>query len=506
MNILPNGNVQIKNFQTGEVKEITPGELPTYGGDTLLNQYIKLKGLEKTNESAGFQVGSSPSLSTTLPTGGDSPFFDSKTPIKTDTSPTLPAMPSAYTREKYQADLTRDIQTTGGKHATELKQLFEASNPQEDPVARDRRKSEQSSSAVMSFINSLENSYKGAGGATYGIGPGARVKGFSATMAGKFGMNEDAAVYNDSKEGFAATLKSLTGDTGVLTDQDFARLSKLLPSLGSTKKESIDKFNQLRDQISAKFGLDKTQTSFTPKVENTRGVLPSMVDVVAPRTVDLAEKATADIKEQLKTGKYKNIVDLLFPKSEKDVGLVKDVLPAGLEVGSNIVAAEGLMGGAKKLTGNIFGGKEKAIVARKALVETIKEKAPVKSLVETGDEYIKRDPTAKAIWKNTLRPALVKQKELSAADLLDQIKIWGDAYNSAGKVGKTALAGINDALYRAGRDLAAKTSPELAALTKEIAKGYAREKLFSKFGPAVIGGVGSALGGFAVGSAMGQKR
>lgn len=101
---------------------------------------------------------------------------------------------------------------------------------------------------------------------------------------------------------------------------------------------------------------------------------------------------------------------------------------------------------------------------------------------------------------------MVKQKELSAADLLDQIKIWGDAYNSAGKVGKTALAGINDALYRAGRDLAAKTSPELAALTKEIAKGYAREKLFSKFGPAVIGGVGSALGGFAVGSAMGQKR
>jgi hypothetical protein len=59
--------------------------------------------------------------------------------------------------------------------------------------------------------------------------------------------------YNDTKEGFAASLKALTGDTGVLTDQDYARLSKLLPTENDTQTQADKKFTQMRDFINAKY-------------------------------------------------------------------------------------------------------------------------------------------------------------------------------------------------------------------------------------------------------------
>lgn len=60
-------------------------------------------------------------------------------------------------------------------------------------------------------------------------------------------------LYNDTKSGFAATLKTLTGDTGVLTDQDYARLAALIPSQDDTESQARSKLKQLRDQINAKF-------------------------------------------------------------------------------------------------------------------------------------------------------------------------------------------------------------------------------------------------------------
>jgi len=123
------------------------------------------------------------------------------------------------------------------------------------PVSATENKNKLAGDSITNFIQGLEKSYQAGGGGTYGVGPGARVKGAIESLKGKAGLSEDASVYNDSKAGFAATLKTLTGDTGVLTDQDFERLSKLLPGFGSTKKESVDKFNQLRDQLSAKFGI-----------------------------------------------------------------------------------------------------------------------------------------------------------------------------------------------------------------------------------------------------------
>jgi murein DD-endopeptidase MepM/ murein hydrolase activator NlpD len=53
MQILPNGRVKIRNFETNEEREVSPEELPSYGGDALLDQYIKLRKLNEDNGTSG---------------------------------------------------------------------------------------------------------------------------------------------------------------------------------------------------------------------------------------------------------------------------------------------------------------------------------------------------------------------------------------------------------------------------------------------------------------------
>jgi hypothetical protein len=375
----------------------------------------------------------------------------------------------------------------------------------EKPAAADK-KNELAGESVTNFIKGLEKTYEAAGGGTYGTGPGARIKGAVESLKGKMGLNEDASVYNDSKEGFAATLKSLTGDTGVLTDQDFARLSKLLPGFGSTKKEATDKFNQLRDQLSAKFGVEKSDTTFKPKVNNERGALASILDIPFNPAVSLAEKSTKDLSKQLETGNYKNIMDLLLPKTKEDVGLIQDVLPAGVATGATIAGGMDLLKGAKNAVGSVFGGKAKAIATREAAAQAVNKPVSTDPLLKAGKEYIKRDPTAAKLWNEVLEPALKSQPELSVPDLMKQIGVWNDAYTNAGKVGKTALAGLNDALARAGKDIIKEQAPEVAAETAKLAKLYGLEKTFGKFGPALVGGAGAGVGGYLGLKALGQQR
>jgi hypothetical protein len=396
----------------------------------------------------------------------------------------------------------KELDVSGKKMQQEYD--FKAAHPDTAITATDK-KNQLAATATETFVKSLENKFASAGGGTFGIGPGARIKGAIESLKGSAGLNQDASVYNDSKEGFAATLKALTGDTGVMTDQDYARLSKLLPGLGSTKKEATDKFNQLREQVAAKFGGQKQETAFKPKTENNRGALASVLDIPFGSAVNLAEKSQADLSNQLKTGQYKNIMDLISPKTSKDVGLLQDVAPAGIETGLTAMTIGSVGSGAKKLLENVFGGKAKAIVGREVAANAVKSKVSTDSILQAGDKYISQDPTAAQLWTQKLRPALETQKELSVPDLLQQIKIWNDAYSSAGKVGKTALAGLNDALARSAKDVIKKEAPEVAQYTAKLAKIYGLEKFFSRFGGAALGAGGAVVGATILGKAMGQK-
>lgn len=374
------------------------------------------------------------------------------------------------------------------------------------------KKNKDSYNSVQNLLDTLENSYQKAGGGSFGIGPGSRLKGAGASAMGSMGLNEDAAIYNDAKEGFAATLKSLTGDTGVLTDQDFERLSKILPGLGSTKKEAIEKFQQLRDQVSAKFGGQKVDSRFQPKTENTYNPVSNLLDAI-PGMSSLAGYTDKAVKGDLAqekrpitplegVGYLGGPLGMLLTRPD----VVKETLPAATEA---VIAGQtvgGAVNGIKGAVGGLINGKSNLGLAREAAAKAVEKPVSTDSLMKAGEEYIKRDPTAARLWNDVLKPALEKQPKMSIPDLLKQIGVWNDAYTSAGKVGKTALAGLNDALARSGKELIKSEAPEVAELTAKLAKVYNAEKNVTKFLPAAIGGAGATLGGYLMGKSLGQKR
>lgn len=74
MQILSNGNVKIKNLQTGEEREVTPGDLPRYGGNDLLDQYVKLKKINEDTSTTGGTNIANPAAATTLPVAPSTPL------------------------------------------------------------------------------------------------------------------------------------------------------------------------------------------------------------------------------------------------------------------------------------------------------------------------------------------------------------------------------------------------------------------------------------------------
>lgn len=125
-----------------------------------------------------------------------------------------------------------------------------------------------------SLVNSLEKMYFGGdkGKDTLSFGAGALNAGAQTKHLGSFldsltngEFTQRRNLYKQTKEGFGATLKTLTGDTGVLTDQDYSRLSKLLPDENDTEDQAQKKIKQLRTQINAKFNPGKNITNGSQK-------------------------------------------------------------------------------------------------------------------------------------------------------------------------------------------------------------------------------------------------
>lgn len=401
---------------------------------------------------------------------------------------------------------------------------------------------------ISQFLDTLEENYSQAGGATFGEGPLARILGKVEDIKGGLGMSDAASLYGNQKQGFAATLKSLTGDTGVLTDQDFERLQKLLPGLGSTPGEAKGAFNVLRSQLAAKTGEQPKETSINPeyKLGPTGN---QVVDLLLGKSIntakDIGKGIAANITEPTRQKAEQQAyatADALFTQAQKEsdpvkkIALLRDAqnitqsqgqsakevaqsfspdvqenpllrgLTTGLEV-TNVAALPGMASGVKDLLTNIPKSFNKQAIAeaRSAAANLVDKKVSTQKFLEVGDKFVTQDPTAKKLWETQLRPALEGVKELSIPDLLEQTKVWNDAYTSAGKVGKTALAGINDALARAAKQVIRDEAPEVAKQTAKLAKLYGMENFFSKFGPALIGGAGATVGGYAAGKAIGAK-
>lgn len=124
-----------------------------------------------------------------------------------------------------------------------------------------------SSGAALNFIDTLEKHYSGAGAGQTDLGPLTRILSPIIGAQGNAGLNPSAKTYGNEKAGFAATLKSITGDVGVLTDKDYERLAGLLPGFGATPEEVQQSFNDIRGQIAAKYNINPTSTTIKPPTQ-----------------------------------------------------------------------------------------------------------------------------------------------------------------------------------------------------------------------------------------------
>lgn len=130
---------------------------------------------------------------------------------------------------------------------------------------------ERESKASKNLIKGLFNDYYGAGGreggddlsgkgwAGFGL-PGLLIKGRAAIGQGRAGN------YKSTKDALLASLKSITGDNGVLTDQDAERIGKLMPNPGDNPDYAARQWDKVNEILVSKYGVgiyDKPEDSPT---------------------------------------------------------------------------------------------------------------------------------------------------------------------------------------------------------------------------------------------------
>ncbi len=398
--------------------------------------------------------------------------------------------------------------------------------------------------STLNFINTLEQHYQGAGGASFGKGPTARLKGTGRELEGKIGLNAQANTFQRQKEGFVATLKDLTGDTGVLTENDAKRLKGLIPDMGSTPEEAKNLFNDMRKQIASKYGGEAKLTTINPTEPKQTGnpvldMLSSVGGMIAPETKKyLTETGPAMVQQQQgELQRSTNPLEFLLRNAKNTTQMQLGAVPAATEIASNALpflkgagvaagaakfgiagalrgggtsenidvierlkrAAEGGVTGATvggilgKLSGVSAGGRltpaSKLTAARSAAAEG--KVVDTSSVIQAGDNYVSKiNPGAKTAWEE-LKPTL--EKGASVQEMLDKLTDWGNKAWTTSGAKRVQDAGMLKAyLYGPGREAIATVAPDVAKLTTQIGNRMGVEGLLKK--TAVPAAVGAGIG------------
>ena len=206
--------IKIRNKKTGEIKEIDAREAVNYGMDPsdVLSYLKSQQGVETfgqpeadpveelKNEKARREL-------TELKSGNL---------INPETENFAKGLESgAFGFEQIPQDLRDDVVNYFSSQGKSI--------PKE--LSADEKKKQRTGNASLVLIESLEKLYQEAGGGQYS-GPIGRLLGKAKSVKGGLGFDAAAKVYENTKIGFAATLKQLTGDVGVLTKimKDFKNL------------------------------------------------------------------------------------------------------------------------------------------------------------------------------------------------------------------------------------------------------------------------------------------
>ncbi len=349
--------------------------------------------------------------------------------------------------------------------------------------------------ATINFLNNLEKHYQSGGGASYGDSPLARLFGGGEKVKGMLGMNNEAKLYDTQKAGFIASLKGLTGDTGVLTQTDAERLAGLLPGFTSTTGEAKGAFNDVRSQLAAKYGGKKTETTVNPREKNIIEMLLPETSKIPNQGIDIVNKQ-AQIQQQVGPTKGdlgKSAKSALF----QTLGIAPDVLattaPAATELATAVQLPGMAKGGLEFLKG-IPGSFTTAAAAKARSTAAEGVSVKTKDLISAGEKYVNDiNPSAKKAW-DTLKPAI--KDTTNADELLIKLSDWGNkAYTQSGDVRAIAEGQLKEHLYKEGRNIMKKETPEIAKYTDDISKTISRNKLLKKLlvPSAISAGIGIPL-------------
>ena len=413
-------------------------------------------------------------------------------------------------------------------------------------------KNQQAINPVEGIISSLENHYQNAGGGKY-TGPLGRILGKVKSIEGGVGLNSEVKTYEDLKTGFLAALKGLTGDVGILTDTDEARLAKLIPELGATPQESTNKFNDLRAQLAAKYGAKGQQTTINPGPgEWGQSLVTKPVNelknfaqdvgsgIAAPGVIKSNDEQRIrgeQLLEQIKNEQDPKRKQLLIEQargvfqrgSQEASNLAGEFSPdvnrnpieRGLSVGADVAQLAGigsLLSGGVKTAVNIA-KKPPTISSLKNVLPTTFSKSAATAkrdaLVKVADEANTKfsgKPFQAAIDKlKANRPDLTKAiqsavpenisgKEFTTKTLVEKIADWSaGTYKGSGEVYSKQISAVNDLLAKTGRNLLRKQTPELAKQQALIHRLYGQHNILKFLGKtaaqAGAAGVGFGIGG-----------
>ena len=162
--------------------------------------------------------------------------------------------PTSGIRQQLQQAMLDDLQLTGGKNVSALKTVLSTLEPEKESVSS--KNAAKKLSQALGTVDTLQQQFESAGGGqSYG--------GYGASLLGALKMNPQAGAYNDMRGGFLSQVSKALGESGVLTDQDIARVRNLVPDLADNPEQAAIKWQALRQVLSGSMGTPSAVGSDT---------------------------------------------------------------------------------------------------------------------------------------------------------------------------------------------------------------------------------------------------
>jgi hypothetical protein len=481
MKILPDGTVEIRNKRTGETKIVNPEDLPSYGIDysayeTQLKSFKNVGGettakvtekADEKTEGERVKAGLANSGLTSLKKVQDFIEKDSSLPNK-QLIPGKLASRSFDSALFGAVDALLRIRTGATAPEEEIRRYMDAYGPKAGDTADD--------------INFKMQQLKTA-------------------LASEGGIDEERVnKIFPSKQAESPSL--LPGYE-----------KSIVPGSQPTSSPAIQRAQQNARQVKQQ-NLNPLEQLLAPVAQGPIGAgAEGLLGLLAPGVKKVAQTAgrgeTVPLSQGVEAGG--DLLAAAIPALK--IGKLGLAAKGALSGATSGVTQEGSMGdrlksgGLQALLGGALGGAAqipgvikknfslKSIGAqRDAAVSAAKDvKFPGNEIAEAAKAYVEDDPMAKNVL-NKILPS-IENKDLTLPQLMKKIDVWNDAYTTAGRVGKSAEAGLNNVLAQTAKKLVNKSAPAVTEANKKFSKAYGVRQTARRVLPFAAGGIGLGAGG-----------